>query len=131
MDRIIDVTFVSTKVNANPNPLPDSGYVMPGETVTWRFDPKRELQVLFLKVRDLPDGSPLPCNPLGPFSSLTLGTGFIVGTIHLGAPALPPQRFLYNLFEYGTALPWYNPVPGEEADYGGIDIPMTPMASAS
>lgn len=123
MNQTIKVKFDNGKVTAEPNPL---GNVMPKDTVTWSFDPMKELQVLFLKVRELPSGLPQPCNPLGPFSSIKIDAGMIVGTIRSDVPTTPPnQRFLYKLFEKGNVLAWNNPLPGEAAD-GGIDIPMTP-----
>lgn len=143
MNHDIVVTFVVQPgppavelVHADPNPLPARSAqgpqtaLSPGDTVTWHFDPGRKLQVAFLNVASLDQngnvGALQLSNPIGPFSSLSLDTGKIVGTI---GPAIPQdirqaQRCVYKLFENGVALGWHNPVQGGNG--GGIDNPRTP-----
>jgi hypothetical protein len=118
------------KVEVNPNPLPNPDQrVLAGDTVTWLFDPPRALEIRFLRVRELPNGTPRPCDPNGPFISLNPLPGAIgiEGTIRPGVPTSPPnQRFLYNIYDNDMLIEWVNPLLGEEAGvYGGIDIPMT------
>ncbi|MFL6262951.1 MAG: hypothetical protein ACJ76Y_24900 [Thermoanaerobaculia bacterium] len=132
MNHIINVTFdpKNQKAYIDPNPLPKpSVYIKPGDTVTWLVGGEKELQVLFLKTRILGDSSlPKDCNPMGPFSTLSVGIGLIFGTIRYDVPTAPPnQRFLYKFFYNGQEYPLANPLKGEVADFGGIDIPMTMM----
>jgi hypothetical protein len=99
--------------------------------VKWVIPGGRELLVLFLNVRTAPKGEPKTCSSYGPFSTIFSSAGQIVGTIRPTEemPEVPPnRRFLYKFFENGTALAWDNGISDEEAaaDYGGIDIPMTP-----
>jgi hypothetical protein len=130
VNHIINVTFDNQqKAYIDPNPLPKAGIpINPGDTVTWLVDGEKELQVLFLKTRILPSDPPEDCNPMGPFNTLSVGTGLIFGTIRYDVPTMPPnKRFLYKLFYNGQEYPLANPIPGEVADFGGIDIPMTQM----
>jgi hypothetical protein len=132
VNHTIKVTFNPNDQRAyiDPNPLPRAGITINrGDTVTWLIDGDKELQVLFLKTRILPSGSPEDCNPMGPFSTLSAGVGLIFGTIRYDVPAMPPNtRFLYKFFYNGAEYPLENPIPGEVAEFGGIDIPMTQMA---
>jgi len=133
MDHIIEVSFVvepqGEAVIATANPLPERGpapppprtVVSPGDTVTWRFPPERHLQVLLKQQGTFPN---LVFGPSrGPFSSLSVGVGQIVGTISPGVPTNMTQstRFTYDLFENGRRLRWANNILD-----GGIDIPRTP-----
>jgi hypothetical protein len=143
MNHDIFVTFVVQPgppavelVHADPNPLPARSAqgpqidLSPGDTVTWHFDPGRKLEVVFLNVAGLSQignaGALKLSNPMGPFSSLSVGIGAIVGTIGPGVPQGIPQaqRSFYKLFENGVALPWHNSVQGGNG--GGIDNPRTP-----
>jgi hypothetical protein len=114
------IISVSAENLIDPNPLPKSGDVLPGDTVTWLITPtSRELQVLFKAVIDIgATQASRPCNPLGLFSSISLGAGLIVGTVHsdpYSSDFKGKRRFVYELYENGTKLAT-----------GGIDIPMTP-----
>ncbi len=135
MNHKIDVSFIGSQVSATPNPSPGSGnFVKPGETVTWRFDEAKDLQVVFREFVDLAaDGSVIettrkPSNPLGPLSGLSLGAGLLIGTIRSDVPqGTPSRRFIYKLVQDGIDLQWAAPVPGGSAtNGGGIDIPSTP-----
>jgi|GEM_PF-5161202 len=135
MHHVIKVSFEQVmgveRVKAIRNPHPGREGtpppVNPGDTVTWFITPaNRELQVLFQQTLDLPNlDNPQPCNPLGPFNSVSIGSGLIVGAIR-SAEGIMSKRFLYNLFEGGKALEWVNGVDGALNLGGGIDIPMTP-----
>ena len=126
-DHEIIVKFVNGKVYATPNPAAGIGIkIEPKEKVTWKIDGKIELQLLFLKYREVPGGDFLePCGSLGPFKEISSKPGEIVGIVRDDVPQ--QVRFLYNLFYKGEALVWKNPVPNEAILAGGIDIPMTPM----
>lgn len=130
-------------VSADPNPLPrrppPEVRVGPGDTVTWLFDAatvgNRELQVYFQlvvalhPVTGLPMGDPQPCNPLGPFTSLSLGARTIVGTVRsdVSQDINQAKRFIYKVVENGVPLQWAQLVPGGDAiNGGGIDNPRTP-----
>jgi hypothetical protein len=133
--HFIDVTLIvgsngNAAVIADPNPSPSRTptlpVIEPGDTVTWRFDPKRELQVIFKRVAPAPNtvNPPLfPNTPLGPFSSISLGAGVIVGTVRSDVPTNISHSlsFIYDLAENGQTLQWANNILD-----GGIDIPRTP-----
>jgi hypothetical protein len=140
MHHVINVSFVQVlgteRVKAVRNPHPGKRTppeetppppVNPGDTVTWVITPaNRELQVLFQQTLDLPNlDNPLPCNPLGPFNSLSIGAGLIVGTIR-SADQIMNKRFLCNLYENGKELEWTDGIGGAPKLAGGLDIPMTP-----
>ena len=143
MKHVIEVSFKPTPnvgeklVHVEPNSLPAINSQNlppgPGDTVTWRFNEttveKGDLQVLFQQYADFPDLTPLkPCSPLGPFSSLTLGIGVIVGTVQAVDDTNPSRRFFYKLIENGKELTWDNPVEGapDKVLGGVIDHPPTP-----
>lgn len=137
--HFIDVTFVTeltTRVHAEPNPLPRRNELPPGDlvksgdTVTWRFDPPRRLEVIFVGFRDLPNGQlQLSTDPLGPLSTISPGQGQIVGTIGPNVPAdiRQARRFFYKIVdEKGVPFEWDNSVEVDLINGGGIDIPRTP-----
>jgi len=132
MNHTIVVSFVGTRVHAEPNPLPAPAgdVVSPEDTVTWQFDPPRRLDVKFQLVRDLPAGTPQPTSsPLGPCSSIVPDVGQIVATIRKDVPTdiAQTKRFFYKLLdENGVPLEWHNPVEVDLINGGGIDIPRTP-----
>jgi hypothetical protein len=128
----IEVTFVGPgpnpgpdTVRANLNPQPVSS----GETVTWRFDASRELQVLFVEVVDLSSGStPEPCNPLGPLESVLVKKGTIEGKVRADLPDSSNRmtRYFYKLIENGVDLNWDPSVSGKLTNGGGIDTSGRP-----
>ncbi len=146
MNHTIEVSFVGTRVHAEPNPLPTRGntqqppqtVISPGDTITWDWSqaaPGRNLQVVFVEMglleQDGSVGSNQPVDPLGPLSRLSLGANLIEGTVHSNVPqnVSQAQRFFYRIFENGNPLVWDNPVPGKSdprMNGGGIDIPNTP-----
>jgi hypothetical protein len=141
--HVINVSFLigpngDEAVIAEPTPLPQQMpnqpqiEVSPGDTVTWRFDPSRELHVIFKqRVEPLPPNPSPPFNasllkasgPLGPFSSLSTGAGVIVGTVNSGVSTniANAQRFICDLVDAATGktMPW-------AALEGGVDVPRTP-----
>jgi len=122
----INVKFVGGKVYVDINPFRGVGNKLaPDDEVTWKFDSKIELQVLFPKYRELPDGFLEPCSSLGPFKTISSEPGKIVGIVR-DLSGDKTVRFIYNLLYKGEALVWVNPVPNEAILAGGIDIPMTP-----
>jgi hypothetical protein len=135
-DHLIKVTFVGELVHAEPNPLPRRDATPPGDVVRprdrviWSFDLSRRLTVIFVGFRDLPSGTFQPsADPLGPLSSVTLGSGQLVGEIRQDVPQDINQarRFFYKLVdEHGVPLGWDNPVEVDLINGGGIDIPRTP-----
>lgn len=137
-DHPIKVSFIGSLVNAVPNPLPERNeppprdIVRPQDTVTWSFvsAPGSRVEVVFVAIRDLPQGVSQPIsNPLGPCSSISpVGQGQIVGTIDITVPTDSRQarRFFYKMLVNGVPIPWDNPVEDDLIDGGGIDIPRTP-----
>jgi hypothetical protein len=79
----------------------------------------KEVQVLFLTVDDFSGNPAKPCNPLGPFRTVSSDEGQIIGTVR--PTGAGNKRFTYQLFSDGQKLEF-----DQVAADGSIDIPMTP-----
>jgi hypothetical protein len=109
------------RVKADPNPLS----ITPGDnTVTFDLG-GNALEVAFERVLDLSNSGAIlePWGPFGPFDSLSIQGGTIVGTLRQSLPS--NSRYLYKVVENGRALDWVNPV-NDRILGGGIDIPPRP-----
>jgi len=133
MHHVIEVSFVTLDndnmgVKVEPNAFPGNlPQLKPGDIVTWKCAEPRDMHVLFQKVGV--DLSHLdPCNPEGPFSSLTPGAGVVVGTVRSIEDINPSRLFVYKILEKDKELEWANPVAGapDKVLGGTIMHPPTP-----
>ncbi|HEV2846401.1 MAG TPA: hypothetical protein VG477_16215 [Thermoanaerobaculia bacterium] len=133
-DHTIEIKIIAGDVvQADPNPFPSEGEpeIQPGDIVTWNLPPNRKMRGVFEKARDLPlKGDSLQdTDPEGPFESLRVEQGRIVGKVRADLPAESAgKRFFYTLLEDDKEIKWKEKPPGAPDTRlgGGVDIPTKP-----